>query len=954
STYRSANEADTRRFLREARASSAVDHPNICTVYEVDETEDGRLFIAMGFCEGETLKRKVERGPQPLPETVRIAAQIASGLAAAHAKGIVHRDVKPANVIVASDGRVKIVDFGIAKLADQSRLTRDGTAVGTAGYMAPEQIRGEEIDPRTDIWALGVVLYEMVTGRTPFPGDNDQERIRGILSREPEPMASLRSGAPPELARIASRALAKKAGDRYPNMEAMREDLLTLAGRLGAPIPVETLDPTLREIPSHPSAPSSVLGDTDHLVGRTLAHYRVLEYTGGGGMGVVYKAEDLRLARTVALKFLPPELTRDPDAKSRFLQEARAASVLDHPNICTIHEVGETDDGRLYLAMPYYDGETLRRRIERAPIPIDEAIDFAEQIARGLAKAHRGGIVHRDIKPANIMVTADGVVKILDFGLAKLVGAAAITRTGSSVGTPAYMSPEQARGEDVDHRTDLWSFGIVLYELVAGRRPFRGEHDQAVIYGILNEALKPLTEVRSETPPDLERIVEGLLAKNPADRYPTAEGPLGDLRALRNQTMTTTVRTQPDRPVLRSHPWIWAAVGLGVLAVLVAVIWRRGGGGAVPTVSLTHLTDLEGRESFPSLSPDGQFLLYVKSADGNADIYLQRIPGGNPLNLTPDSPADDTQPAYSPDGQQVAFRSEREGGGLFVMGATGESAHRITSFGYSPAWSPDGRKIAFATEGVATPLERRQTSQLWIVDMATEEKRLLSPGDAVQPSWSPNGQRIAYWGLPKGKGRRILWTVSAEGGPPVRVIDDEHVNWDPAWSPDGRYLYFVSDRSGSMNVWRVAVDETSGRVKGEPQAITTSSQPLGLLSVSKDGRQIVYATDERKSNLERWPLDPAAMQIAGKLQPITQGSRTVRTVDVSPDGQWVAYDTSFPQEDLFAVRADGRGGQRQLTNDPAKDRLPRWFPDGSRLVFYSDRSRGAGQYGAWSIRVDGS
>src|SRR5436305_1344240 len=713
STYRSASEADSRRFLREARASSAVDHPNICTVYEVDETEDGRLFIAMALCEGETLKRKVERGPLPLPEAVRIAAQIASGLAAAHAKGIVHRDVKPGNIMVATDGRVKIVDFGIAKLADQSRLTRDGTAVGTAGYMAPEQVRGEEIDPRTDIWALGVVLYEMVTGRTPFPGENDQEPIRGILNREPEPMASLRSGVSPELARIAARALAKKAGDRYPGMDAMREDLLVLAGRLGAPVPVETLDPTLREIPSQPSAGSSVLGDTDHLVGRTLAHYRVLEYTGGGGMGVVYKAEDLRLARTVALKFLPPELTRDPDAKSRFLQEARSASVLDHPNICTIHEVGETDDGRLYLAMPYYDGETLRRRIERGPIPIDEAIDLAEQIARGLAKAHRGGIVHRDIKPANSMVTADGVVKILDFGLAKLVGAAAITRTGSSVGTPAYMSPEQARGEDVDHRTDLWSFGIVLYEMIAGRRPFRGEHDQAVLYGILNEAPKPLTEVRSEVPPDLERIVEGLLAKDPADRYPTAEGPLGDLRSLRNQTMTTTVRTQPDRPVLfRSRSWVWAAMALGAVVALVAVIWLRGDRTAVPAVkNLSHLTDLEGRESFPSLSPDGGSLLYVRSVDGNADIYSQRVGGGNPRNLTPDSPVDDTQPAYSPDGLQIAFRSDREGGGLFVMGATGESPHRITSFGYNPAWSPDGRKIVFATEGVTNPLDRRQTSQ---------------------------------------------------------------------------------------------------------------------------------------------------------------------------------------------------------------------------------------------------
>ena len=252
-----------------------------------------------------------------------------------------------------------------------------------------------------------------------------------------------------------------------------------------------------------------------------LAHYRILELAGGGGMGVVYKAEDLRLARTVALKFLPPELTRDPDAKSRFLQEARAASALDHPNICTIHEVGETDDGQLYLAMPFYDGETLRKRIERGPLPIDEAVDIAEQIARGLAKAHRGGIVHRDIKPANLMVTSDGVVKILDFGLAKLAGAAAITRTGSSVGTPAYMSPEQSRGEEVDHRTDLWSLGVVLYEMVAGRRPFRGEHEQAILYSLLHEEPKPLAELRPEAPPELERIVEGLLAKDPAQRYPT-------------------------------------------------------------------------------------------------------------------------------------------------------------------------------------------------------------------------------------------------------------------------------------------------------------------------------------------------------------------------------------------------------------------------------------------------
>jgi len=961
SSYRSGNEADQRRFLREARASSILDHPNICTVYEIDETDDGRLFIAMSFCEGETLKRKIERGPLPLAEALRLAAQIADGLAAAHAKGIVHRDVKPANVIVTPDGRVKIVDFGIAKLADQSRLTREGTAVGTAAYMAPEQIRGDAIDVQVDVWALGVVLYEMVTGLPPFAAETDHDRIRRILQQEPEPLPAVRPGVPPELERIVARALAKSPADRYGRIEEMRADLLAAAA-LGSSGPMELLDPTLREIPSTsastPVSSASPLAAeaTGSLVGRTLAHYRILELAGGGGMGVVYKAEDLRLSRTVALKFLPPELTRDPESKVRFLQEARSASGLDHPNICTIHEVGETQDGQLYLAMPLYDGETLRKRIERGPLDIDDAIDIAQQIARGLSKAHRGGIVHRDIKPANLMITSDGVVKILDFGLAKLAGMAALTRTGSSMGTPAYMSPEQSRGDEVDHRTDLWSLGVVLYEMVAGRRPFRGEHEQAILYSLLNEPPKPLAQARPEAPPELEKIVQGLLAKDPDERYPAADGVLGDLRALRNETMTTTVRTQPGRSAGEGiRPWMWAASLVAVIALAAGGLYLAGrghaaGGGQPIDVTFDRLTDQEGSESFPSLSPDGKFLLYVKSANGNADIYLQRVGGGNPLNLTEDSPEDDTQPAFSPDGQQIAFRSEREGGGLFLMGATGESVRRLAEFGFNPAWSPDGGEIAYATEGVEDPLSRKLASRLWAVNVASGVRRQITRQDAVQPSWSPHGQRIAFWSVPSGSSRRILSTVPAAGGEPLEVTGDEHVNWNPVWSPDGKYLFFVSNRSGSMNVWRVPVDEESGRPLGEPKPVTTSSQSLGLLSVSRDGGKIVYATDEGKANLERRTLDPAASRVGSAVVSITQGSRAVRSAAVSPDGQWIAFDTSLPQEDLFVVRADGTS-PRQLTADAAKDRIPHWLPDGERLLFYSDR---AGRYGAWTIRADGS
>ncbi len=631
--------------------------------------------------------------------------------------------------------------------------------------------------------------------------------------------------------------------------------------------------------------------------------------------------------------------------------------MLDHPNICTIHEVGETDDGRLYLAMPCYDGETLRKRIERGPLPIDEATDIAQQIARGLSKAHRHGIVHRALKPANLMVTSDGVVKILDFGLAKLAGSAALTRTGSSVGTPAYMSPEQARGEEVDHRADLWSLGVVLYEMVAGRRPFRGEHEQAVLFSLLNERPRPLHELRADAPPELERIVDGLLTKEPGDRYPSVDGPLGDLTALRNESMTTTVRTHPGESRRQGPPgWMWPAV-LALVAVLIAGgVWRWTGGSrrsasgsATVSVSFNRLTDLEGSESFPSLSPDGKNLLYVKAHDGRRNVYFQPVGGGNFNDLTADSPADDTQPAFSPDGTRIVFRSEREGGGLFLMGITGGSVRRLTDsgFGFNPAWSPDGTKIAFATEGVAGPLQRRLFSQILVVEVATSKTRVVAKNDAVQPSWSPHGQRIAYWGVPAGSSQRILYTLPAAGGTPQPAIQDGHMNWNPVWSADGNHLYYISDRSGSMNVWRLPIDEATGEPQGEPEPVTSSSQSLGLLSLS--GRRIAYATDEGKSNLERWTLDPVTFKVADKPLPVTQGSRSVRSAAVSPDGQWIAFDTSFPQEDLYLVRPDGTG-QRQLTTDAAKDRLPQWIPGGSRLLFYSDRE---GSYGAWTIDADG-
>jgi serine/threonine protein kinase len=310
------------------------------------------------------------------------------------------------------------------------------------------------------------------------------------------------------------------------------------------------------------------------MIGKTISHYKILEKLGQGGMGVVYKAEDTKLKRVVALKFLPTELTRNEDAKKRFIHEAQAASRLEHNNICNIHEINEADDGQIFIVMACYDGESLKRKIERGPLKLEESADIAMQVANGLAKAHEKGIVHRDLKPANIFITEDGVAKILDFGLAKLAGQTKLTKTGSTLGTAAYMSPEQAKGDKVDHRTDIWSLGVVLYEMLTGRLPFKGDYDQAVIYSILNEEPQRPSSLRKEISARLEGILVRALEKDPANRYQTITYLLSDFEFEASRPKSVSVKPRLLRGRILGIRKLVFFSGLIALAVVVAlVIW---------------------------------------------------------------------------------------------------------------------------------------------------------------------------------------------------------------------------------------------------------------------------------------------------------------------------------------------------------------------------------------------
>ena len=701
------------------------------------------------------------------------------------------------------------------------------------------------------------------------------------------------------------------------------------------------------------------------------------ERIGSGGMGEVFRARDQRLHRDVAIKFLPTWLSNDPLALSRFRREAWATAALNHPNVLDIHDLAAID-GSPCLVTELLEGHTMRSRLRGGRVRLPEALGWAEQILSGLAAAHEKGIVHRDLKPENIFITADGRLKLLDFGLAKQLHAEAgpsdvtltavpATASGAVLGTVGYTSPEQARGQPVDARSDLFAFGAVFYEMLTGRRPFHRATSADTTAAILHDEPPAPSTLDPAVPAACDAIVGKALEKDRELRYQSAREITADLLRVKRELTGAHPAADAPSPRRRSSWRVRVAVAVGILLVSAIAAggfaWLRSRDG-LPPFEPQQVTVGLGADSDPALSPDGNFLAYASDESGNLDIWLLDLRSGSPVRRT-DSPAADRRPVWMPDGGELLFVSERDGRpGVWRMPALGGPATRLIPDADDVAVSPDGEQVAFTR---VSPSGETRIAVAPLSDV-TGVRFLTRDGDGrwnhSQPAWSPDGAEICY------RAQMSLWRVPLGGSRARQIVASNHFLRNPSWSHDGEHVYFSSNREGPEAIWRVDV---SGR---NLRRVTPGTGPEGQPAVSRDGTLLALATrredlllvvrDLASGGEATWstssyetmpaiaPDGQALFFVSNAFPPYTQvwalrleagrpAERAVRLTShdgavthpaVSPDGRWVAYcliDTGGGQRRIWTVPASG--GQPVRVTDGPEDTVPEWTADGRHLLF---------------------
>jgi len=695
------------------------------------------------------------------------------------------------------------------------------------------------------------------------------------------------------------------------------------------------------------------------MLGKKIAHFEVTGELGHGGMGTVYKARDQHLDRLVALKVLLPETVNNPDRRRRFVQEAKAASALNHVNIVHIYDIDEAD-GVLFIAMEYVAGKTLDQVIPRKGLPLSEALRYAGQIAGALAAAHAAGIVHRDLKPSNVMVTEQGAIKLLDFGLAKLLERggsesdatetfAEVERTaeGTVVGTAAFMSPEQAEGKPLDGRSDIFSFGAVLYEMITGLRAFHGTTRLSTLSSVLRDEPKPPGEIREDTPEELARIIARCLRKEPGRRFQHMSDLGVALEEVREESEAGhRVEAEPKRRTgLR---WGLIAAAVTVLAAGGVVAWRFGWPASDRTVSgslqASQLTFSPGLSMGASLSHDGALMAFSSNRSGRFEVYVRPTsPRGSERQITSDG-QQNIEPSWSPDGKTIAYHSVARQGIWTVPASGSGSPRQLAPFGSRPVWSPDGRQLAFRS---VSPNDLAWfdwgsggQSTIFTVDADGSHLRQVTTagnpaGQHADPSWSEDGKHLVFASLGlMGAVASVntLWTVDVASGELKQIATGNVVNQvSPVMSPDGRTAYFGATAKDGFGIYAVPFS-------GTPSAVaiykTGKDVPAGI-ALSRDGKRLFFTRLRTLSQI--WQTGAGASPARALYQDEVVRAKLPA---YSPDGQRLAYVVQ-PQnraQDLWMMNADGSNAT-PVVSDQGFANGPGWTAD-SKAIWYTFATAG--------------